>query len=71
MVRPRSKEYALGRFVSWEWDMERTFEEAWYEDSTKSLPKLAFSSSATFAGREYPEQWGIQWRLRSPEAGLR
>ncbi len=57
-VFPTDKTYGVGRYVSWEWDFSRsTKEEAWYLDG--NAPKLAFSSSASFAGREYPDQWGV------------
>jgi hypothetical protein len=70
-VYPRETEYAAGRFVSWEWNLERAFkEEAWYADPQSQEPKLAWSSSTTFVGREYPQQWGLEYRLPRPDAGL-
>jgi hypothetical protein len=70
-VRPRVRDYKTGRFVTWEWDMSRTFtEEAWYRDPEDQTPKMAFRSSAAFAGREYPEQWGIEYRFPRPDVGL-
>ncbi len=56
-----------GRFVTWEWDMGMVYDqEAWYEDPETGKPALAFSSAATFAGREYPDQWGIEYRIGGP-----
>lgn len=70
-VFPRMLLYAHGRFVSWEWTLDRVFDnEAWYHDSESNLAKPAFSESATFAGREYPAQWGLEYRLPRPDAGL-
>lgn len=63
-VYPRGMPYVRGRFVSWEWDMEKVAKvEAWYEDSQSRSAKMAWSSSATFVGREYPTQWGLEYRL--------
>jgi hypothetical protein len=70
-VYPRSQEYVKGRFVSWEWDLGRVFEsEGWYHDSEANGPKLAWSSSSTFGGREYPQQWGLEYRFARPDRGL-
>jgi hypothetical protein len=70
-VYPRNSEYVRGRFVTWSWDMRRaTDHEAWYRDSSTGEVKLAWSSAATFAGREYPEQWGLQYRLPRPDLGV-
>jgi hypothetical protein len=70
-VYPRETDYAVGRFVSWEWNQQRAFrQEAWYADPTNQEPKLAWSSAATFVGREYPQQWGLEYRLPQPDAGL-
>jgi hypothetical protein len=70
-VYPRQTDYAVGRFVSWEWNQQRSFrDEAWYADPKTQEPKLAWSQSATFVGREYPEQWGLEYRLPNPTMGL-
>ena len=70
-VYPKEAEYTDGRFLTWEWNMERAFrEEAWYADPETREPKLAWSQAATFAGREYPEQWGLEYRLPRPDLGL-
>ena len=70
-VYPRESEYSIGRFVSWEWNLQRAFrQEAWYADPKTQEPKLAWSSSATFVGREYPQQWGLEYRLLHSDAGL-
>jgi hypothetical protein len=70
-VFPRYDEYKTGRFVTWEWNMDRVFkEEAWYRDPETKKPTTAFSSSATFAGREYPDQWGLEYRFPRPDVGL-
>ncbi len=70
-VFPRVFDFRVGRFVTWEWDMTRAFmKEAWYTDPVDDTPKLAFQSAATFAGREYPDQWGLEYRLPRPDVGL-
>jgi len=70
-VYPRYHEYKTGRFVTWEWNMERVFrKEAWYADPGTKQPKLAFTSAATFGGREYPDQWGLEYRFPRPDVGL-
>jgi len=70
-VFPRLMQYIKGRFVSWEWNMERVFDdEAWYRDPASGQAKLAFSEAATFVGREYPEQWGLEYNLPRWDAGL-
>jgi hypothetical protein len=70
-VFPRVFQYTKGRFTSWEWDQARSFKEpAWYQDSATGAAKLAWSQAATFTGREYPEQWGVEFNLPRPDAGL-
>ena len=70
-VYPRETDYAIGRFVSWEWNMQRVFrEEAWYPDPKTQEPKMAWGGAATFVGREYPQQWGLEYRLPRPDVGL-
>jgi hypothetical protein len=70
-VFPRETDYDLGRFTTWNWNMDRGFDdEAWYEDPPTHQPRLAFSEAATFAGREYPTQWGLEFRLPRPDLGL-
>lgn len=70
-VYPRLSAYSRGRFVSWEWTFERNFDsEAWYRDPKSNLANLAFSSAATFIGREYPAQWGLEFHLPRPDLGL-
>lgn len=62
-VFPTEQPYEKGRFVSWEWDMSKGIEEeAWFRDPSAGSPRLAFSSAAMFAGREFPEQWGLEFR---------
>ena len=70
-VYPRNSEYVKGRFVTWSWDMERaTDHEAWYRDPSTGQVKHAWSSAATFVGREYPEHWGLEYRLPRWTLGL-
>ena len=70
-IYPRVRQYVKGHFVSWEWDMNRAFkEEGWYLDPVKNRAKLAWSKSATFAGREYPRQWGLEYYFSRPDVGL-
>lgn len=65
-VYPTYVSYTRGRFVTWAWDMTRvTDDEAWYVDPSDHRPKVAFSSAAAFAGREFPDQWGIEYRAGS------
>jgi hypothetical protein len=68
---PRGDAYARGSFVSWEWDLSHAIrQEAWYRDLKTTLGKLAWSSSATFVGRPYPPQWGLEYRFPRPDVGL-
>jgi hypothetical protein len=70
-VYPSQSPYTRGRFVTWEWTFDRVFyDEAWYRDPATNLAKLAFSSAATFVGREYPAQWGLEFHLPQPDTGL-
>jgi hypothetical protein len=70
-VFPRRQIYVEGRFVSWEWHHDLGFDqEAWYLDPATNTSKLAFSEALIFGGREYPTQWGLEYRLREPHAGL-
>ena len=70
-VFPRSFDYSMGRFVAWLWDMDRVFQqEAWYSDPVTKEPRMAWSGCATFVGIEYPEQWGLAYRLPRPDLGL-
>lgn len=70
-VFPRSFEYSIGRFVTWLWDMNRVFkQEAWYSDPVTKEPRMAWSEAATFVGVEYPDQWGLPYRLPRPDLGL-
>lgn len=66
-VYPTTFVYAPGRFVTWEWDSHSGVDaEAWYEDPRAQQPKRAFSTSALFAGREYPDQWGLEFSVPGP-----
>jgi len=66
-VFPTHAQYVESRYVTWEWDnSEIAKREAWYLDSSTQRPKLAFSRSSLFAGREYPEQWGMPYRVAGP-----
>lgn len=70
-VFPRELSYEQGRFVSWEWNLDRWVrQQTWYRDPESGQPRSAFSSSAVFIGREYPERWLVKYRLPDPEAGL-
>lgn len=70
-VFPRITVYTRGRFTSWEWEMGLVFrEQAWYPDPATGDAKSAWSEAATFIGREYPEEWGLESRLPRPDAGL-
>lgn len=66
-VFPTGLTYLPGRFVTWEWDSSGGLdEEAWYLHPTSKKAKLAFSSASLFAGREYPDQWGLEFRVPGP-----
>lgn len=70
-VYPRMQSYKRGRFVSWEWDLTRVFNTpGWYADPITGQAKMAWGSSATFVGREYPQQWGLEYRFGDRDAGL-
>ena len=63
-VVPTTGRYTVGRFVSNEWQRDASFdEELYYLDASTRLPKLAFVRSEAFRGREYPEQWGLLYRI--------
>jgi hypothetical protein len=70
MVHPKATEYSRGRFVAWEWDMSQIADEAWYRDPETGVIKKAFSTSATFVGRQYPDEWNLEFRLPNPSVGL-
>jgi hypothetical protein len=66
-VFPTRSNYVRGRYVTWEWDLAAGFDqEAWYLDKETKAAKLAFSSATVFQGREYPLQWGVQYRVPGP-----
>lgn len=66
-VFPTRSNYTRGRYVTWEWDLAAGFEqEAWYLERETKAAKLAFSSATVFQGREYPMQWGLQYRVPGP-----
>jgi len=70
-VYPRLPNYQMGRFVSWEWSRDPTIRtEAWYHDPRTNRPAPAFRQSMTFVGREYPQQWGIEYRFPRPDVGF-
>lgn len=70
-VYPSSRLYVRGRLTSWEWNgSERVISEAWYRDPKTKETQLAWSRALFFAGREYPEQWGLEYRLVRADAGL-
>ena len=70
-VFPRGRKYVRGRFVTWEWDFDHVVnEEAWYRDPASGEARSAFGSAATFIGREFPTQWGLEFRLPNADAGL-
>jgi hypothetical protein len=62
-VYPAVRQYTKGRFVTWNWDSTKgSDEEAWYLNASSGRAELAFSSANVFDGREFPEQWGIEYR---------
>ena len=62
-VYPTRAKYTQGRFVTWAWDMSHVSDqEAWYLDTQTNEPTVAFSEAAAYAGREFPEQWGLEHR---------
>jgi hypothetical protein len=44
--------FQKGMRVSWEWSPEHIFDECWYRDAETGSPKLAWSSSMEFVGRD-------------------
>lgn len=44
--------FTKGRIVSWEWNMNKIWEAAWYRDSNTNEIKSAWASSAEFVGRD-------------------
>jgi hypothetical protein len=70
-VFPASQKYHTGRFVTWEWTSDPSYQrEAWYQDPKTKKAELAWSSIASFVGREYPEQWALEYRFKRPDVGL-
>ena len=63
-VYPTDRTYRPGAFVTWNWNMAKVEKrESWYADSTAQVPHMAFSQAAFFAGKEYPDQWGVAYRF--------
>jgi hypothetical protein len=63
-VYPRKYDYQPSRVVTWEWDMKPAYHDAaFFRDPRSGDAHSAFSSSATFAGRPYPSEWGVEDRL--------
>lgn len=55
-IYPSTKTYFReGKRVSWEWNLRRTWSDAWYRDVTTNQIKLAWSSSGEFVGRHYED----------------
>ena len=50
---PTSSKYDKGDQVSWEWNMDKTFPEAWFKDPDSGELQYAWTSSAEFAGRSF------------------
>ena len=70
-VYPSGEFYPQGGFVTWEWDMSRSApEEGWYEDPADGEMKMAWGKSTYFAGRAYPDEWGLMYRFPRPDVGL-
>ena len=44
--------YRPGMRLTWEWNMDRSWGDAWYRDPTDGEIKLAWNSSAEFVGRD-------------------
>ena len=66
-VFPVKDDYVQGRYVAWEWDFDGSPDvEAWYMDPLTAASAMAYSESAWFSGREYPEQWGIEYLVGGP-----
>ena len=69
-VYPRSLSYERKRFVSWEWEQRQAAGPAWYRDPATGRATQAWGASLFFAGRQYPQEWDLEYRLASPAAGL-
>ena len=55
-IFPSTKTYFReGKRVSWEWNLSRTWSDAWYRDPTTNQFKLAWNSSGEFIGRHYQD----------------
>ena len=48
--------FQKGKLVSWEWNLESTWPEAWYRDPDSNDIKFAWSSAGEFVGRHF-EDW--------------
>ena len=44
-----------GKRVSWEWNLGRTWSDAWYRDPTSNQIRLAWNSAGEFVGRHYED----------------
>lgn len=57
MIYPTTKidYYKKGKKVSWEWDLKKTWLDAWYKDRKTKEIKLAWNSSGNFIGRHMEE----------------
>ena len=51
----RSEYYKKGKRVTWEWDLSRTWGEAWYKDPDTGEIKKAWHNSGEFVGRHIDE----------------
>ena len=55
-IFPSTKTYFReGNRVSWEWNLNGTWSDAWYRDPTTNQIKLAWNSSGEFVGRHYED----------------
>lgn len=52
---PTTRQYGPGSRVTWAWNMDITFGEAWYRDPEDQQVKYAWTSSGEFIGEVIPE----------------
>ncbi len=66
-VFPTVSEYTAGRYVTWEWDLSHVIRRpGWFFDVQTQAAREAWTTSASFMGRPYPDEWGVQYRIGGP-----
>ncbi|MGB7296561.1 MAG: hypothetical protein WBC70_13320 [Candidatus Aminicenantales bacterium] len=59
-IYPTTRNYLEAQILSWEWNLDKSWGEAWYRDPLTNEIKLAWSRAGEFVGRplqEIPGEW--------------